>query len=84
MAFPSIPNFRRALKFVVHGLGLSSLGSALFLQSLVFLSIWQNGYFRGVENNGLLLNAEITLTAFAIGYFVYLFFRFVFSNRVNT
>ncbi len=68
---------------MVHGLGLSSLGSALFLQCLVFFSIKQNGYFRGMEQNGLLLNAEIALTAFAIGYFIYLFFRFVLNNRVN-
>ncbi len=81
MAFPTVPNFRRALRFFVHGLGLSSLGSALFLQTLVFLSIRQNGYFRGVEQNGLLLNAEIALTAFAIVYFVYLFVRFIFKRN---
>jgi hypothetical protein len=72
---------KRKLRVLVHGLGLSSLGSALFLQSLVFSSILQNGYFRGIENNSAILTAEIVLTGFAIAYFGYMFIRFVFSNR---
>ena len=69
------------LRIVMHGLGLSSLGSALFLQSTVFTSILQNGYFRGVEGNHLILNSEIALTGVAIAYFGYMFIRFIFSNR---
>jgi len=74
-------NAKRKLSVVIHGLGLSSLGGALFLQTLVFSSILQNGYFRGIEHNQFILNSEIALTAFAITYFAYMFIRFIFSNR---
>ncbi len=64
-----------------HGLGLSSLGSALFLQGTVFMSIWRYGYFRGFEQNSMILSSELALTGFAAVYFGYMFLRFIFSNR---
>lgn len=70
----------RKLTFLIHFLGLSSLASALFLQTTVFTSIAQNGYFRGVENNRLILSSEIGLTVFAIAYLAYLFLRFIYTN----
>ena len=84
MTAPIRLNMKRTLRVLVHGLGLSSLGSALFLQSLVFFNIFQNGYFRGVEQNRTILNLEIGLTGIAIAYFVYIFIRFVSSNQVTS
>jgi hypothetical protein len=55
-----------------HGFGLSCMGSALFLQSIVFLSILKNGYFRGAEQNPTILASEVVLTGFAIVYFCWL------------
>ena len=81
MATINMPNMPKKLHFLVHGLGLSSLGSALFLQSTVFTSILKNGYFRVVENNPIILYSEITLTGIAIAYFGYMLTRFIFSNR---
>ena len=72
---------RRSLRVVVHGFGLSSLAAALFLQATVFTSILQNGYFRGVEGNSVILTSEIALTGFAIAYVGYMFARFIWSNR---
>ena len=77
----SLPKIGRKWGTLLHGLGLSSVGSALFLQSTVFTSILRNGYFRGVEQNPMILSSEIALTGFAIAYFSYMFIRFVFSNR---
>jgi hypothetical protein len=81
MASLNAMSVKRKLRVLVHGLGLSSLGSALFLQSIVFASILQNGYFRGIEQNHIILTSEIALTGFAIAYFGYMFIRFVFSNK---
>lgn len=81
MATLYIPNMQKRLRVLIHGVGLSSLGSALFLQSTVFTSILKNGYFRGVENNPAILYSEIALTGIAITYFGYMFVRFIFSNR---
>ncbi len=73
-------NFPTKLKVFVHALGLGSLGSALFLQTTVFTSIFRNGYFRGIEGNQTVLTLEIGLTAFAIAYLGYMVFRFVDSS----
>ena len=81
MASLSMPMIGRKWRAAVHALGLCSVGSALFLQSTVFTSILQNGYFRGIENNPAILYSEIGLTGLAITYFGYLFLRFVFSAR---
>jgi hypothetical protein len=76
----TLPAVHPKLRLLIHGLGLSSLGSALFLQTTVFTSILQNGYFRGIEGNHLILNSEIALTGVAIAYFGYMFLRFIFST----
>ena len=71
----------KKLQILIHGIGLSSLGSAIFLQSTVFTSILQNGYFRGVEHSTPILLGEIGLTGCAIAYFAYIALKFVFANR---
>jgi hypothetical protein len=67
---------------LLHGLGLSSLGSALILQSTVFTAIFSNGYFRAVEQNQTILSAEIALTGFAVIYFIYVVARFIRSDKL--
>ncbi len=74
-------NLPRKFRMLVHVLGLSSIASALFLQTTVFTSIAQNGYFRGVESNRVILSSEIGLTAFAIAYFGYMFIHFMYMDR---
>ena len=74
-------NLPRKLTLLFHALGLGSVGSALFLQATVFLNIAQNGYFRGIENNKVVLSSEIGLTAFAVAYFCYMFIRFIYVNN---
>lgn len=69
------------IRVLLHVLGLSSLGGAIFLQILVFADIFQNGYFMAVEHNPAILLFEIVLTAFAFIYFVYMYQRFVRSVR---
>jgi hypothetical protein len=56
---------------VVHSLGLSCLGGAIFLQILVFSDILTQGYFNAVETNSTILALEIFLTAFTAVYFLY-------------
>lgn len=68
------------LNLVLHSLGLSSLGGALFLQASVFGGIIQSGYFRGIEQNPVALYSEVALTAIGIAYFAYLLVRFVLSS----
>jgi hypothetical protein len=58
---------------LIHTLGLSCLGGAIFLQILVFTDILQHGYFMAVENNPAILILEIILTAFALIYFIYIY-----------
>jgi hypothetical protein len=82
MATITLPNVNKKWRALVHGLGLSSIGSALFLQSTVFTSILQNGYFRGVEQNSIILTAEIALTGFAIAYFGYMAIKLLFNNKL--
>ena len=81
MATINMPNIPKKLRFLIHGIGLSSVGSALFLQSTVFESILKNGYFRGIETNSTILYSEIALTGIAIAYFGYMFARFIFSSK---
>ena len=64
-----------------HTLGLSCLGGAIFLQSLVFAGITQQGYFTAVEQNSAILSFEVVLTVFAIIYFVYIYQRLIRSVR---
>ena len=66
------------LRLLFHCIGLSTLGSALFLQGLVLTSIIENGYFRGIEQNPFILYSEVLLMAFGIAYCVFLVWHFVF------
>jgi len=65
------------MRVLLHSLGLSCLGGAIFLQILVFTDILQHGYFMAVENNPAILAFEIVLTAFALIYFIYMYQRFI-------
>lgn len=75
------PVFSRRLRMVFHTLGLSCLGGAIFLQTLVFAGIVQQGYFTAVEQNPGILGFEVVLTAFAIVYFIYVYQRLIRSVR---
>jgi hypothetical protein len=77
----SIPVFSRRARVVFHSLGLSCLGGAIFLQSLVFADILQHGYFMAVEQNPAILTFEVMLTAFALVYFIYIYQRLIRSVR---
>jgi hypothetical protein len=65
------------MRALFHSLGLSCLGGAIFLQSLVFADILQHGYFMAVEQNPAILAFEIALTAFAAIYFIYIYQRLI-------
>lgn len=69
------------IRVILHTLGLSCLGGAIFLQILVFTDILQNGYFMAVENNPAILLFEIVLTIFASVYFIYMYQRFIRSIK---
>ena len=73
----TLPKATRKVSTLLHFLGLSSLGSALFLQSIVFASILRSGYFIGIEQNRTILLSELTLTCFGIAYLAYMFFHFI-------
>jgi hypothetical protein len=73
--------FDRRIRVLLHTLGLSCIGGAIFLQILVFSDILQHGYFRAMENNPAILTFEIGLTAFALIYFVYIYQRFIRSIK---
>ena len=53
------------------------MGGAIFLQSLVFAGIVQQGYFMAVEQNTTILSFEVVLTVFAVVYFIYVYQRLV-------
>jgi hypothetical protein len=57
------------------------VGGAIFLQMLMFTDILEQGYFRAIEQNAVILWSEIFLTVFALVYFVYTYARFVLSTR---
>ena len=71
----------RHILILIHSLGLSCLGGAIFLQILVFMDILQHGYFMAVENNPAILTFEIALTFFALIYFIYMYQRFIRSIK---
>ena len=73
--------FDRRIRVLIHTLGLSCIGGAIFLQILVFSDILQHGYFRAIENNPAVLMFEVGLTAFALIYFIYIYQRFVRSIK---
>ena len=70
-----LPAIDHRIRFIFHCLGLSCIGSAIFLQVLVFSNILQKGYFSAFEQNLAILTIEIILSAFAVVYFVYIFQR---------
>ncbi|MCS7114896.1 MAG: hypothetical protein RMJ15_06890 [Nitrososphaerota archaeon] len=69
------------IRVIIHSLGLSCLGGAIFLQTLVFMGILQHGYFMAVENNLAVLTFEIFLTLFALAYFIYIYRSFIRSIK---
>ena len=71
----------RRLLVVFHMLGLSCLGGAIFLQTLVFAGIVQQGYFTAIEQNTTILSFEVALTIFSIIYFIYIYQRLIRSVR---
>ncbi|MGA3289042.1 MAG: hypothetical protein ABSD42_02235 [Candidatus Bathyarchaeia archaeon] len=71
------PKLNHRISLVIHSLGLSCLGGAIFLQILVFSNILLQGYFRAVETNPAILTIEITLTAFTSIYFIYVYQRLI-------
>jgi hypothetical protein len=73
--------FNRKILVAFHGLGLSCLGGAIFLQILTFSSILTQGYFKAVETNPTILSLEIALTAFALIYFIYIYQRLIRSVK---
>jgi len=74
-------SFNRKIFVVFHGLGLSCIGGAIFLQIIAFSSILQQGYFRAVEPNPAILSFEIVLTAFAFIYFIYMYQQLIRSAK---
>jgi hypothetical protein len=68
------------MSLLIHSIGLSCLGGAIFLQILVFSNILEQGYFRAVETNSYILTLEISLTAFSAVYFLYLYQKTIRSN----
>jgi hypothetical protein len=75
------PDVSRRLLVVFHTLGLSCLGGAIFLQTLVFAGIVQQGYFTAIEQNTTILSFEVALTIFSIIYFIYVYQRLIRSVR---
>ena len=71
------PKLNHRIGLVIHSLGLSCLGGAIFLQILVFSDILMQGYFRAVETNPSILTLEITLTGFTAVYFIYVYQRLI-------
>jgi hypothetical protein len=63
------------MRIVIHSIGLSCLGGAICLQILVFLNIFEHGYFRAIETNSTILSGEIALTGFSAAYFIYFYQR---------
>jgi hypothetical protein len=56
------------IKLIFHGVGISCLAGAVLLELLVFVGISTQGVFMGVEQNPIVLNAEIACTVFCALY----------------
>ena len=69
--------FNRKIWLAFHGLGLSCVGGAIFLQIIMFASILYKGYFWAVEASITILSVEIVLTAFALIYFIFIYQRII-------
>ena len=77
---PNMAKVPSKLRALFHAIGLSCLGSALFLQTTVFMNIAQKGYFLGIENNKIIFSSEIGLTVFALAYFGYVAIHFIYKD----
>ncbi len=75
----NLPKINKKMSTILHSLGLSSIGGALFLQGTVFTDILRFGYFRGIEQNPLILSSELALTGVGVAYFAFMFGRFILS-----
>jgi hypothetical protein len=73
--------FNRKIWLAFHGLGLSCVGGAIFLQIIMFASILYKGYFWAVEASITILSVEIVLTAFALIYFIFIYQRIIRSVK---
>ncbi|MCW4024981.1 MAG: hypothetical protein NWF01_08105 [Candidatus Bathyarchaeota archaeon] len=69
------PQINYRITQLVHSVGLSCLGGAIFLQILVFSSILGQGYFRAIETNPYILSFEVILTGFTAFYFLYVYHK---------
>ena len=74
------PKLNHRISLLIHSVGLSCLGGAIFLQLLVFSDILVQGYFRAVETNPAILTLEITLTVFTAFYFLYIYQKVIRSS----
>ena len=72
--------FNHKIGMIVHSVGLSCLGGAIFLQIIVFTNIFEQGYFKVVETSTPVLSLEIALTAFTAVYFLYLYQKTICTN----
>jgi hypothetical protein len=77
----SIQKGSRKLRVFFHSVGLSCVGGAIFLQMLMFTDMLEQGYFRAIEQNLVVLWFEMFLTIFALIYFLFMYARFVISTR---
>ena len=77
------PKLNHKISLLIHSLGLSCLGGAIFLQILVFSDILLQGYFRAVETNSTILTLEIILTAFTAVYFLYIYQKVIRASLTN-
>ena len=69
------------LRKIFHSLGLGCLGGSIFLQTIVFLDIFQRGYFLAVEQNMVILMGEIIMTFFTIFYFIFIIKEIMLKNQ---
>jgi len=68
---------KKRIFLLLHILGLSCLGGAVFFQILVFCDIIKQGYFIAVEGNPAILLFETLLAVYTAIYFLYLYQRFI-------
>jgi hypothetical protein len=74
---------RHGARLLIHALGLSCLGGAIFLQVLVFLNISKQGYFMAIETNPTILGLEMFLTLFTAIYFIYIYQKTIRNSLKN-
>lgn len=72
--------FNHRIGLLIHSIGLSCLGGAIFLQILVFSNIFEQGYFKAVETSPPILTLEMALTVFTAVYFLFLYQKTIRTN----